>query len=49
MGIIDLVILVIYLVTMLGIGFFFMRKNEGLDDYYVGSRKMNSFHKLPKY
>ncbi|MCI5071536.1 sodium:solute symporter family protein [bacterium] len=44
MGVIDLVILVIYLVTMLGVGFFFMRKNEGLDDYYVGSRKMSSFH-----
>lgn len=44
MGTIDLVILIIYLIVMLGIGFFFMRKNKGMDDYYVGSRKMNSFH-----
>ena len=30
-----------YLALMLGIGFFFSRKQESLDDYYLGGRKMN--------
>lgn len=29
---------------MLGVGFFFMRKNKNTDDYYVGGRKLNSIH-----
>lgn len=29
---------------MLGVGFYFMRKNTTTDDYYVGGRKLNSFH-----
>lgn len=29
---------------MLGVGFFFMRKNQNSDDYYVGGRQMGSFH-----
>lgn len=44
MHFIDLIILVVYLIIMLGIGVFFLRKNKGLDDYYVGSRDMSSFH-----
>ena len=32
------------MITMLGIGFFFLRKNSGADDYYVGGRKMGSWH-----
>ena len=30
-----------YLALMLGIGFFFSRKQESLGDYYLGGRKMN--------
>ncbi len=41
---IDLTIFIIYMFVMLGIGFFFLRKNEGADDYYVGGRDMGSFH-----
>ncbi len=44
MAIIDLIILVIYLLVMLGIGFFFMGKNQGIDDYFVGGRDIKSFH-----
>ena len=29
---------------MLGVGFYFMRKNNSTDDYYVGGRKLNSLH-----
>lgn len=29
---------------MLGVGFYFMRSNKDIDDYYVGGRKMSSGH-----
>lgn len=32
------------MVTMLGVGFFFLNKNKGAEDYYVGGRNMNSWH-----
>lgn len=41
---IDLVIFIIYLLAMLGIGFFFYRKNESKEDYYVGKREMSAGH-----
>ena len=41
---IDLLIFVLYMLAMLGIGFYFLRKNEGADDYYVGGRRMGSGH-----
>lgn len=41
---IDYVIFGLYLAGMLGIGFYFMRKNSSADDYFVGGRKMSSFH-----
>lgn len=44
MHIIDISIFFIYMIIMLGIGFFFLRKNSGADDYYVGGRKMGSWH-----
>ncbi|WKN30677.1 sodium:solute symporter family protein [Porifericola rhodea] len=44
MHIIDILIFVVYMVAMLGVGFFFFSKNEGTEDYYVGGRKMNSWH-----
>ena len=44
MSIIDIAIFVLYLVAMLGVGFYFMRKNSSTDDYYVGGRKLSSIH-----
>ncbi|MDX1637273.1 MAG: hypothetical protein R3281_04840, partial [Balneolaceae bacterium] len=41
---IDLSIFILYMLALLGFGFFFFRKNEGADDYYVGGRQMNSLH-----
>src|SRR6056297_1875753 len=41
---IDLVIIALYLIAMLGVGAFFLRRNKDTDDYYVGGRKMSSFH-----
>ncbi|MBN1185241.1 MAG: sodium:solute symporter family protein [Bacteroidales bacterium] len=41
---IDLTIFITYLLLMLGVGFYFLRKNQTTDDYYVGGRKMRSVH-----
>mgnify|MGYP006894371278 FL=1 len=37
---IDLSIVVVYFAAMLFIGFWFHRKNNSTEDYFVGSRKM---------
>lgn len=44
MHIIDASIFVLYMVVMLGVGFFFMRKNTSVEDYYVGGRAIGSWH-----
>ncbi len=44
MHIIDLLILIIYFIAMLSVGFFFLRKNKTTEDYFVGGRQMGSFH-----
>lgn len=44
MHVIDLIIVVVYLLFMLGIGFWFLNKHRGGDDYYVGGRQMGSLH-----
>ncbi|MCG8476174.1 MAG: sodium:solute symporter family protein [Cytophagales bacterium] len=44
MHIIDLTIFVFYLAGMLGVGFYFAKKNKTNDDYYVGGRKMSAGH-----
>ena len=44
MHIIDLLIFIVYMTLMLSVGLFFLRKNKNADDYYVGGRKMSSFH-----
>jgi solute:Na+ symporter, SSS family len=41
---IDYLIFGVYLLTMLGIGFYFMFKNHSAEDYFVGGRKIGSFH-----
>ncbi len=44
MHIVDILIFTVYFLSMLGVGFYFMRKNNSTDDYYVGGRKLNSLH-----
>lgn len=44
MHIIDLSIFVVYMIAMLAVGFYFLKKNQGADDYYVGGRNMSSGH-----
>ena len=44
MHIIDLLIFSVYLIAMLSVGFFFMRKNKTTEDYFVGGRQMSSLH-----
>lgn len=41
---IDVTIFIVYLAGMLGIGFYFLRKNESHEDYYVGGRTMSARH-----
>ncbi|WP_372638587.1 sodium:solute symporter [Fodinibius sp.] len=41
---IDLTIFVCYMIGMLGFGVFFLQRNKGADDYYVGGRNMSSLH-----
>lgn len=41
---IDITIFCTYLTAMLGVGFYFMRRNTSTDDYYVGGRKLSSIH-----
>jgi solute:Na+ symporter, SSS family len=40
----DILIFTLYFVFMLSVGFYFFRKNKNMDDYYVGGRKMGSWH-----
>lgn len=42
--IVDLLIFIVYLVFMLGVGFYFMRKNTSKEDYFVGGRSMSAGH-----
>jgi len=44
MHILDLIIFGLYLLGMLGVGIYFLRKNTSTDDYFVGGRKMSSLH-----
>ncbi len=41
---IDLLIFTFYMIGMLGIGFYFMRKNKSNEDYFVGGRNMSAGH-----
>lgn len=41
---IDLSIFALYMIAMLGVGLYFLKRNEGADDYYVGGRNMSSLH-----
>jgi SSS family solute:Na+ symporter len=41
---IDVAIFAAYMLVMLGVGFHFMRRHRGGDDYYVGGRDMGAWH-----
>lgn len=41
---IDLLIFATYLLAMLGVGFYFLRRNKDTEDYFVGGRQMSSLH-----
>lgn len=40
----DILIFIIYMLSMLGVGAYFLKRNKSQDDYYVGSREMTSIH-----
>lgn len=44
MHFIDLALFVVYIVGLLGFGYYFFKRNKGGDDYYVGGRNMSSYH-----
>ena len=44
MHILDLGIFLVYMVTMLGVGYFFMKKNSDQEGFYVGGRNIGSWH-----
>lgn len=41
---IDFGIIAVYMASMLGVGFFFLRRQESVDQYFVGDRKMGAGH-----
>ncbi|MCZ4693206.1 sodium:solute symporter family protein [Ancylomarina euxinus] len=42
--IIDISIFVLYMISMLIVGVYFLKRNKSQEDYYVGGRKMTSLH-----
>lgn len=44
MHIIDLGIFLAYMLAMLGVGYFFMKKNSDQESFYVGGRNIGSWH-----
>lgn len=42
--IVDLSIFIVYLIFMLGVGFYFLRNNKSKEDYFVGGRSMSAGH-----
>lgn len=44
MTLIDGIVFVLYFLVILGIGYYFYRKNKGAEDYYIGGRKMSYPH-----
>ncbi len=41
---IDITIFVVYMIAMLGVGFFFMKSNSSKEDYYLAGRNMGPWH-----
>src|SRR5680860_832710 len=44
MAFLDIVVFAVYMAAVLGIGFYFFKKNETVKDYYIGGGEMNSLH-----
>ncbi len=44
MHFLDILIFTLYMLAVIGIGVWFLLKNTGVDDYYVGGRKIGSWH-----
>ncbi|MBT29223.1 MAG: sodium:solute symporter [Thalassobius sp.] len=44
MNFIDIIVFIAYFAAMLGVGIYFFKKNESVDDYYIGGRSMGSWH-----
>ena len=44
MHLIDAGIFVIYMIAMLGVGYYFLKRNKTSEDYYVSGRNMGSLH-----
>ena len=42
--IIDIIIFTLYMIAMLSVGFYFLKRNKSQEDYYVGGRKLSSLH-----
>ncbi|MGM0649209.1 MAG: sodium:solute symporter family protein [Bacteroidota bacterium] len=41
---IDLSIFIVYMIALIGIGYYFLKRNKSTDDYYVGGRSMGPWH-----
>jgi len=44
MHFLDLTIFTLYMTAVIGIGVWFLLKNKGVEDYYVGGRQIGSWH-----
>jgi len=44
MHVLDLIIVFVYLSILLGIGIYFLKKNQSSEDYFVGGRQMGALH-----
>ncbi|MGK0314420.1 MAG: SSS family solute:Na+ symporter [Saprospiraceae bacterium] len=41
---IDIIIFIVYIIAMIGVGFYFFTKNRDTKDYYIGGRNMISWY-----
>ncbi|MBE0423824.1 MAG: sodium:solute symporter family protein [Lutibacter sp.] len=44
MAILDIIVFAVYMISVLGIGFYFFNKNKTVKDYYIGGGEMSSLH-----
>lgn len=40
----DILIFIVYMIAMLGVGVYFLKKNKNSEDFYVSGRNMSSWH-----
>ncbi len=40
----DILVFTLYMIGVIGIGIYFLMRNKGVDDFYVGGRKIGSVH-----